>query len=220
MAAYSTIVGEIATHVDGCPTAVIEAYVRKVVVDLCERAKVWRVRMDPLVLTSGDYSYTLTSPVAGTEISSVLQATLTLASPAVTKPLGIGTVEQMFRSHPTWPTDGVTGEPANIVQTGVSALELQPIPDNVTTYTVNALLAIRPTLASTGWDDALFSEFRRTIFHGVIHELTVLPGRKWSNEKTSAYHGKQWEYMLYQARAKANKGFGRTSLSVKMKPWA
>lgn len=219
-ALFSTMTGEIAPHVEGCPSAVIEAYIRKAVIDLCERAKVWRVRMAPVTFTQGVFEYDVASPVAETEVSTILQATVTLTSPAVTRPLAIGTVEQMFTANPTWPGDGLQGEPKSAVQTGVSAVEIQPIPDGATTYTMNGLLAIRPTLNATGWEDTLFSEFRRAIFHGTIHELKVLPGRRWSDDKTAMYHGKQWEYFVYQARAKANKGFSRAPIHVRMNPWA
>ena len=217
---FETMAGEVAAHVAGCPTAVITTYIRKVVIDLCERGKVWRVRATPLTLVAGTYSYALVPSVADTDISSILQATVTRADSGKVSALTFGTHEVMFDAYPGWPQDGIAGPPRNIVTSDVSSIQVQPVPDAATTYVVDAMLAVKPTQTSTGWDSALFSEFHRAIFHGVIHELMVMPDRKWSDQQTATYHGKQWEFFLFSAKAKANKGFGRASLAVRQRPWA
>lgn len=219
-AAYTTLCGEIAPHVPGCPNAVIGQYIRKVVIDLCERAKVWRVRADPLILTSGTYSYQLSTGVAETEVASPISAKVKVAATGRIKPLAVPTIDVLSAQRPGWPEDGITGEPEAIAQLTLGTFDVQPIPDAATTYTVYVTVAIKPTLTSSGCDGVILSDFRRAIFHGVLHELMLLPDRKWSDDKTGVYHGKQWEYHLNLARAKARHGFGQSDVQVQQRPLA
>jgi hypothetical protein len=95
-----------------------------------------------------------------------------------------------------------------------------PVPDAAQSYTLYLYCAIRPTLAATGMDSTIYATYRRTIYHGVLHELMMMPKRPWTDEKRAEYHGKQWEYMTANARARANKSFSRANISVVPAPWA
>lgn len=219
--AYSTMTGEIAPHVSGCPSAVIEAYIRKIVIDLCNRAQIWRVKLADVTLLAGIYAYPMTSPVASTEVVNILSAALTYASNGNVKALGIATDDDVRAMYPSWPDLANLDAPLAITRMNATSFNTVPVPDAVDTYTVtNFFASIRPTQSSTGWEDSLFNEFRRAIYHGVLHELMLMPERNWFNEKMAAYHGKQWEYMLNNARARTNKGFGRADVRVQQRPWA
>ena len=74
LVAFTAYVPEVAPHVEGAPTPVIARYIRQAVIDLCERAKVWRTDLTPLALSAGTYNYTLASPIAGTEVSAIIDA--------------------------------------------------------------------------------------------------------------------------------------------------
>lgn len=217
----NTYATEIAPHVDGCPTAVIATYIRKVFIDLCERAKIWRVPLTTVTLVSGTYEYALVSPIAETEVSALLDAQVTKASiPTVNRQLDISTMEVAQNLFPDWPNTNVTGEPRLLFQMSPSMFDIAPVVGDKDTYTLKMKAAIRPTMTAVNVESTLMNEYRRAWFHGTIHELMMLPGRTWSNDKLALYHGKQWEYFMNSARARANKGFGRTSISVKQRPWA
>jgi len=214
-------VTEIAPHVEGCPSAVIAHYIRKVFTDLCERSKIWRVPLANVPIVAGTYDYALVSPVAETEVSALLGAQLTkLSIPNTIQQLEISTSEVVMNYYPDWPNANSTGEPRVLFQTSPSMFELAPVPGNLDTYTVKLTAAIRPTQTAVNVESTLMNEYKRAWFHGAIHELMMMPGRLWSNEKLAVYHGKQWEYFMNGARARANKGFGRTAISVKHRPWA
>lgn len=221
LVAFNTFVQEIAPHVDGAPTPVIARYIKQVVIDLCERAKVWRVQLDDVPLVAGTYEYALTSPIAGTEVSSIFDAKLITASnPDSRTPLAVATLEQVLASVSDWPNTNTLGTPQAVYRDNVAEFDVVPVPDALDTYTVSLTAAIRPTMAATTIEDTLMSEWRRVWYHGTIHELMIMPGHNWSNEKLALYHGKQWEFHLNNARAKANKGFGRTPIFVTQRPWA
>ena len=51
-ATYLSFYPQIAAHVPGVPTPVAISFIRKIVIDLCDRARVWRQQIDPVVLSS------------------------------------------------------------------------------------------------------------------------------------------------------------------------
>jgi hypothetical protein len=217
---FSTMSGELNPHVPGVPNPVMISYIRKVVIDLCNRGLIWRVPLGDTTCVAGSYSYTLASPVTDTEVVTILNAKVALTTAATTKNLDILSDDMLRAIYPTWPDTAHPSEPRSVARYDAQSFVLAPVPDSADTYTVKLFAAIRPTLTATGWEGTLFAEFRRAIFHGVLHELMMMPDRPWSNDKLALYHGKQWEYFLFNAKARANKGFGTASIGVKMSPWA
>lgn len=217
---FSAYVHEVAPHVEGCPSPVITQYIRKTFTDLCERAKVWRTDLSGIPLVAGTDAYVLTSPVSGTEVCSLLQAQMTTATNPSRQPLEITTYEDVVAKYSFWPDPTIDGYPLSVYRDSPSEFNVVPVPDNLDTYTVYIKAAIRPTLTAATVEDTLMSEFRRVWFHGTIHELMLMPNKKWSNEKLAAYHGKQWEFFLNGARAKSNKGFSTAPIYVQQQPWA
>ena len=202
------------------PDVVLQFYMNKVAIDLCERAKVWRVNYAPVTLAVGTYSYTPTSPVAQTEMSAILLAKVYLGSTLRYKSLDVVTTEQVFAVSPNWPDLTQEKEPTAVTRIDEATISIVPVPDAAQTYTLYMYNAIRPTLAATGIDSTIYATYRRTIYHGVIHELMMMPKRPWTDEKRAEYHGKQWEFMVNTARARANKSFSRANISVVPAPWA
>lgn len=217
---YSSVFGDISPNVPGVPDAVLSFYINKVTIDLCERAKVWRVAYAPVTLVANQAGYTVTSPTAQTELSAILTAKVYLASTATWKDLDPVTTEQVFKVYPAWPDTTETKEPTAVTRVDEGTVSIVPKPDAVQTYTLYLYCAVRPTLTATGVDSTIYATYRRAIYHGVLHELMTMPKRPWTDEKRALYHGKQWEYMVNTARARANKSFSRANISVVPAPWA
>lgn len=217
---YASVFGDTAANVPGVPDVVLSFYMNKVTIDLCERAKVWRVPYAPITLIASQSAYTVTSPVAQTELSAILTAKVYLGSTARWKPLDLVTAEQVFDVYPDWPDTVEVKEPAAITRRDELSVSIVPNPDTAQAYTAYFYAAIRPTLTATGLDSSIYATYRRTIYHGVLHELMMMPKRPWTDDKRAAYHGKQWEFMVLSARARANKSFSRASLDVVQAPWA
>jgi hypothetical protein len=217
---YASVFGDIAANVAGVPDVVLQFYMNKVTIDLCERAKVWRVTYAAIPLVTGQSLYTVTSPVAQTELSAVLTAKVYLGSTAIWKDLDVVTAEQVFAVYPGWPEISETKEPTAVTRRDEASISILPNPDAAQAYTLYLYSAIRPTLAATALDSTIYATYRRAIYHGVIHELMMMPKRPWSNDKLAQYHGKQWEWLVNGARARANKSFSRANLSVQPAPWA
>ena len=217
---YQSVFGDVAANVPGVPDVVLQFYMNKIVIDLCERAKVWRVNYAPITLTAGTYAYTIASPVPQTELSAILLAKVYLGSTLKWKELPPVTTEQTFEVDPAWPNTAQPKEPTAIVRIDEGTISIVPVPDAVQTYTLYLYAAIRPTLTATGLDSTIYATYRREIYHGVLHELMMMPKRPWSDDKRADYHLKQWTFMLNSARARANKGFSRANINVVPAPWA
>lgn len=187
-------------------------------IDLCERAKVWRVALTPIVLVSGTYNYALTSPVAGTEVSVILSASMSLASTGAKRKVTPTTMEFVADNIVQWPDVNALGEPQIIFKIAEDSFNLHPVPGSDDTYTLQVQAAIRPAVDGANWESALAAQYMRVIYHGVLHELMMIPDRVWTDDQKSLYHGKQWTFMVNSARARANKGFSRTDLTVIQRP--
>ena len=218
-------------NVPGVPDVVMQFYMNKVTIDLCERAKVWRVNYAPVALVGGTYvngvptvigqsTYTVTSPVANTELSVVLLAKLYLTTAKKWVPLDIATTEQVFASSPDWPNINSMTEPTAVTRIDETSISIVPVPGNADTYTLYMYCAIKPTLAATTIESTIYAQYRRTIYHGVLHELMSMPKKPWTDTEHAKYHGAQWSFMVNSARARANKSFGRANLTVVPMPWA
>lgn len=229
---YNSVFGDIMANVPGVPDVVLASYMNKVAIDLCERAKIWRVNYAavPIVpgtydssnnpLTIGQTDYTIASPVAGTELSAVLLAKVYMTNAKKWYSIPSVTTEQVFHVAPDWPSILDAGQPVALTRKDEATISIVPAPDNADTYTLYLYCAIRPTLTATGMDGTLYATYRRAIYHGVIHELMMMPKRPWTDETRAQYHGKQWEFMVNSARARANKSFSRANISVVPAPWA
>jgi len=228
---YSSVFGDIMANLSGVPDVVLNFYMNKVAIDLCERAKVWRVNYGALPLTQGTYvngvqtviaptTYYVTSPVANTELSAILLAKNYLTTANDWQPLDIVTTEQVFEVAPDWPSINGSGQPVAVTRLDEASIAVVPAPDNNDTYTIYLYCAIRPTLTATTIDSTIYATYRRAIYHGVLHELFMMPKKPWTDTDRAKYHGAQWEFMVNSARARANKSFGRANLTVVPQPWA
>lgn len=269
---YYSIIGDFKPHCPGVPDYVAMHYTRKVVIDLCERAKVWKTPLAQVSLTEGVWQYTLTSPITQTEVSSIEDAQVFIQSAGRWKDLDVLSSDKaflLFKSYPelqgfTWrgawsvltayvagdavydpnavnnvyvcltgntgqalgqntywqPLQAGLGEPQAVNRVDELTFRVLPIPGGDSVYKVGLFCAVRPTITSTGFEGSIYAAFKRAIFHGVLYELMNLPGKPWTNDKKADSHGKQWEYFVREAKAKAAKGFSGGDLSVQQKPWA
>jgi hypothetical protein len=216
---FSTLSGELLPYVPGVPDPVLEFQIRKTVRDLCSRALVWRVNVTDVPVVAETSTYTLVPPT-DTEVVSVLQARLYRTAADLLEKMMIGGAEELYAKYPTWPDVNRKSYPQLVSSLDPHTINVAPVPDDADTYLIKIQVAVRPTLTADGCEEFILQDFRREIFHGVLHELMMMPNRAWTDEKKAIYHGQQWAFFLAQARARATKGFGRGEVAVKQRPWA
>lgn len=212
---FASMVPDLSAHLPGCPNITIERSVRKIATDLCNRGKVWKVELAPITLVVSTYAYIPASPVAYAEVFDYVSGHTTIGG--TKRDLVWNTVDQVTRSYPQWPLN-TAGTPQLITSKVLKEYQVCPVPDAAGTMTLTVHL--RPTMTATDWDADVYAEHHRAIFHGVLHDLMAMPGRPWTNGQGSGYHGKQWTYLLNQAKDRASRGYNNGNLSVEMRPLA
>lgn len=209
------MVPDISAFLQGCPNVTIERTLRKMATDLCQRAKVWRAELPQINLVAGTTEYTPASPVAYGEVVEIISAYTTISGQ--NRDLKWVSYEKARRLYPEWPMSE-DGTPLLVTSRTAGTIMLAPTPDAV--GTMNAYAVLRPTATTDSWEDTMYREFHRELFHGVMHELMLMPERPWSNPKLAEYHGKQWTFLLATARDRADRDYNTDGLSVQMRPAA
>lgn len=212
----ASMVPDISVFLQGCPSPVIERTILKIATDLCQRAKVWSLDAVPITLVPGAHEYDLTFTEAYAEPTDIETAYLILSDGSkVDLPMQpYGAVAHQF---PSWPQNA-PGQPQMVTRLDAGKVLVAPVPEETADLYVRCL--VRPVATATVLEQWLYDEFRRVIHHGVLHELLLMPQRSWSNPKLGEFHGRQWTYLLNNAKARATLGYNRGSISVEMRPFA
>lgn len=215
---FDSMVLEASVHLPGCPNAVVSSYYRKMATELCGFARVWRAAAVPITLIAGTYSYPLVSPVAYAEVICPIGVGKVFTAAGAKADVKFMPYETTRIQYPAWPELG-TSTPQVFTRLDSNNILLAPVPDGVyATLALNVIL--RPTAVATVWDDAMYNEFRRALFHGVVGEIMMMPGRPWSNDKMAIMHGKEWVHYRTTARIRATHDYNTSSVSVQMRPMA
>lgn len=213
--AFDDMVNDLSPYVPGCPDPVIARTVRKVIIDMCQRAKVWHEDFLPVDLVVGQAAYALRSPVSYGVCTDVTGG-YTLINGQKTN-LTWEKLTAVKSRYPNWPEDS-QGTVRYITSATLGEVLLAPVPDVGGTLNLRGYL--RPSTDATGWDADLYDEFQRVIFHGVLYDLMLMLGRGWADPKLAAVHGRQWTQLLAAARDRASRGYNTDDLSVAMRPFA
>lgn len=213
---FASMVPAISAFLPGCPSLTIERTARKMAIDLCQRAKVWRDDMAPIATVAGQEDYVPAPAFVHGEFCDFLSG-YTIDADGTRQDLAWKPYDNVQRAFPTWPVD-TDGTPQYITSKIPGTVLLAPVPDFVGTLNIYGVL--RPTPSATVWDAAMYAEFHRVIFHGVLFELLGMHDRSWTNPKLSMFHGQEWTFLLSGAKDRADRGFNVSDLVVQPRPFA
>ena len=151
----------------GCPTPVIEQYVRDAAIEACERTLAWRYEQPSIRLVPGAYDYAYETP-NDSEVHAFLTATV---NGKMLKPI---TIEQLYDIYPKWPNQAVNerAEPMYKTQFDPDNFSVAPIPDNSTTYDVRMIVLSKSLYGTaTKMDKKFLDELENVIMHGALQHL-------------------------------------------------
>jgi len=212
---FLSLVNRLAPSVPGCPTPIVQQYIRDAAIEACERTLAWRYEQPAIRLTPGVYEYPYENPT-GSEIHAFLTVSLNgeTISPV--------TLEQLHTHYPDWPSSDTTkrSTPRFVCQIDVENFVVAPVPDSARTYDVRMIVALKPLRDADDMDKSAFDDLENVIMHGALQHLLVLPDRNWTDRELASYHAKQFAFKLSERRARANLGAARASMSVQMRPFA
>lgn len=212
---FLDIVNRLSPSVPGCPTPVIEQYVRDAAIEACERTLAWRYEQPKIRLVPGAHDYAYETP-DDAEVHAFLTATV---NGRVLKPI---TIEQLYDIYPKWPNQAANerAEPCYITQLDPDNFSVAPIPDSNTTYDVRMIVCLKPLRTATKMDKKFLDELENVIMHGALQHLLVLPDRTFSDRELASYHAKQFAFKLSERRARTNLGAAKASMRVQAQKFA
>jgi hypothetical protein len=131
--------------------------------------------------------------------------------------------EESFNAQPDYVLPQAIIEAATtpqvITQVSPDKYIVLPLPDDKP-YTVRMFYALKPTRTATGMNSVALDELEDVIIHGALQHLLVLPQVHWTDRELASYHAKQYVFHISERRARANLGNARSSVSVRMHPFA
>jgi hypothetical protein len=219
--AFSTLSAKVSASTPGCPYPLVVQYIRDAAIRVCERALVWRYEQPSFALTPGQYQYSFNKP-ADTQVHAVLKASLN------DSPLEVLTLDAARELYPQWPITSTAPqdieengtEPRSLTQVDTYRYVVLPAPDAAKTYNLRMIYALKPTRSALEMDEYVFDEYETPIMHHALQNLLVMPKTEWSDRELASYHAKQFLFTLNEARAQANLGVFRGSMSVRFPPFA
>lgn len=211
---FSDIVNRLLPSVPGCPTPVVENYVRDAAIEACERTLAWRYEQPRIRLTVGGHDYEFEYPT-GSEIHAFITATVN------DETLIPVTLDKMYDLYPRWPNQPAENraKPRYITQLDPDHFSVAPVPDGDTAYDVRMIVCLKPLRTADSMDKTVLDELENVIMHGALQHLLVLPDNSWSDRELASYHAKQFAFKLSERRARANLGAGRASMRVQGQPF-
>lgn len=213
---FAAMVPEVSPFLPGCPSLTIELTMRKMAIELCTWAKVWRAEMTPITLVPGTSAYTPAPTVAYARYGGfVAGSTLVAGNKRELKPM---TYEIARARFPSWLENYSGTAPQWAITKTPGQVLLAPVPDTAGTMSIYGVLI--PTLTATEWDDTMYAEFQRVLFHGTLAELMAMPGRNWSDQKMAILHRRDWVALRARARTRVDHDYTTQSISVEAVPFA
>ena len=212
---FLDIVNRLSPSVPGCPTPVVEQYVRDAAIEACERTLAWRYEQPAIRLVPGAYDYAYDTP-DDAEVHAFITATIN------GKQLTPVTIEQLYDLYPTWPNQSSNeyAEPRYITQLDPDNFSVAPLPDSTQNYDVRMIVCLKPLRTATKMDKKFLDELENVIMHGALQHLLVLPDRTWSDRELASYHAKQFAFKLSERRARTNIGASKSSVRVQAQKFA
>ena len=212
---FLDVVNRLSPSVPGCPTPVIEQYVRDAAIEACERTLAWRYEQPAVRLVTGAHHYEFETP-DDAEVHAFLTATVNGTS---LKPI---TIEQLYDILPKWPYQASNeyAEPRYVTQIDPDHFCVAPLPDNSKAYDVRMIVCLKPLRSATKMDKKFLDELENVIMHGALQHLLVLPDRTFSDRELASYHAKQFAFKIAERRARTNLGVGKASMRVQAQKFA
>lgn len=213
---YAAMVKDVAPYLPGCPQITIERALKEIIIDLCERARVWKGFATDVPLVVGDYDYALAASNANARVLAPLAAKVQVG----TKYTDLTFVQYLTlrAKRPSWPVDD-PGIPQYFTSAEYGSILLAPVPDESATMT-DIWCDLAPLEAATGWEDSLYYAHRKVVEHGVLHRLMAMKEQRWTDLEGSKYHGRQWTHNLNRAKIAASRDFIGDSEMTQMSPFA
>lgn len=214
---WDQYLSEVLPEVQGCPDQTAINAVRATAIDFCEKTRLWRASFGPLSLVAGTSTYPLDVP-ANTALVTVIQAAV-LSNGAWGDIAGPYSEEMMDAEIFNWREKTIETLPSRYLNdVNTNGIRVYPIPTTNQASVLKGQMALKPTRASVGGDDALYNDWLDVIASGAKARLMANLASDWRNPEGAAYHDGLYRDGRAKAIARILKG-GRASLTAYFQPF-
>ena len=189
----------------GVASDLVDIHLRDTAIDLCEQTWVLQADHDNISTIAGIYEYELDSPESQCEVLAIKQAWIDNG------PIDPISQDDLWKANIDWRT--VSGTPTYHSQQDNANVLLYAVPDRV--YTLSMVVALRPTVTSTGVPDRIYADYRRAIAAGAKAVLMAQPAKPWSNPERSEFYRAEYEAAITKTTVLVNRARARSQLQVR-----
>jgi hypothetical protein len=191
----------------GVSAAAVDVVLRDKTIEFCEQTWALTDDLDPIPTVAGQYEYPLDATEPQTEVFAVKTAWVD------SEPIAPETMDVLWAANRDWRT--YQGKPLYYAQRDFQNVLLYPVPDGV--YSVDLVAVLRPTLASTGVPDKVFTDYRQIISAGVLGVFLQQSDKPWSNPSVGSAAARQFSNGVTAATVTTTRGRARATLQVRFR---
>jgi hypothetical protein len=103
-------------------------------------------------------------------------------------------------------------EPRSVSQLTTDKFLVLPLPDNMRTYLVRMIYALKPKRTATSMPQVIMDELEEIIVHGALKDLLIMQNTAWQDRELAQYHARQYVTRSSERRARTNLTSMRGSL--------
>lgn len=182
--------------------------IRNAAIEFCRETTVHRTAMTAVPAVADQAEYTIPVP-DDTELALVLDLYCGSMKLVPT------TVEELARYHGSTNWQEMAGQPVAYTQIAPGTVRLFPTPDEGATDMVTGLIALMPTRDAVILHDGLYIRYVEDIAMGARSRLHYQPGTSYYDASLAEMCRTRFVAGIAAARASANKGNTRASITVK-----
>lgn len=197
--AWDEFLPKVLPFVPGVPDEVAEDAIRIKAIELCRRARVWRVELDAIDIVANVYLYDL-NPGDGMVVTDVVGAELSRL------PFPMKTPDMLTDAWPGWKT-ATAQSPSCFYLENDRQIRVVAIPLLAAVGAITIRAAIKPAVDSDGIEQMIFEEYQETIGHGAVAHLLSIPNKAWTDGVESEKRERRYLNGITSARTRARKSF-------------
>jgi hypothetical protein len=197
MAALADFMPHILPYASGCSYPMAEQHLRAILLDFCMHAPIVQEKLEPIDVVAGQCEYELDMPL-GCDMVHILQAQLRSQS--------LGILAQSTHLTP------FPGTPRAVQQGPTNTILLDCLPLESAAQALHLLVSMKPARNANRVADVLLNDYGYEIGQGVVGRLLLIPGQAFSAPGLSPLYTQTYLTARTDARIRAERGFGVTSM--------
>lgn len=200
MKAWSAFYPDVLPELPGAPLPMVDHYLRNASIEFCERTKACVVDLDLIDAVESQMAYELAMP-SGTDLVEIVSVWFSGEKVTPRSPAYLDGV------YSDW--TAATGTPEHYTQQAATEVMLVPAPAAAATGAIKIKAAAKPSVASAGIDDWLYSQYRKAIAAGCKAAMMAMADVPWANPDRVAMYAGVLEEAITKATSAASDGFTR-----------